>query len=358
MPGLFGDTPAGWDAPQGLGNTDSWTPPARTTPAPTNMQYGQPPVDDNVEVISLFDENGNIKVGAGPANTQQPASNQQPTSTDPTVLALLQSMQQQQEAQRALEAQRISIETQRLQQQQQQEVQKRASELEAQRLKEQQEFLASLTPQIDEQDIKVSPEDVARYGESAAFIRAEATKQAQKIISGLAPNLQKLAQDQFRLNSELDALKARTASPQASQAGLTPERELSLILRAQVPDFDALTSNPAFQAFRNTPAAAGFNYGQLVDMAYSKGDAGRLVGLLNHFRAGLKGSNGTTQQQSVNYQANAVGNTPPQQRRRALSEAEYNVAYNKYMSGQMDRETFMKIDDQFQTAVLMGNIVN
>ncbi|MDC9589835.1 hypothetical protein PSI23_11125 [Xenorhabdus sp. XENO-10] len=364
MPGLFNDDtnqPVWGQSPAAQDNTPTWTPSA-SLPAQNGFQ-GQSSEQQNAQsqneydVISLFDDQGNIKglsstAGAPPSGQ----SNTPGVITDPNLSALLAQMQHNQQQQQLFEAQRLQLENQRLQHQQQQDLQVRQQQLAEQQQKEQEQFLQSLIPQVNLDDIKISAEEEKTYGDSAQYIRKQAAEQTQKILKSMAPNLQRIAQEQFRLQSELNQLKASQSNP-ASQ-GMTPEQEMNIIIRSQVPDVETLTAHPAFTAFRNSEAVGGYSYGKLVDMAWKQGDAQRLINLLQTFRSGLNQSSQGQSHQPVNYQGTALGNTPPVQRKQVLSQREYDKAYAAFMSGQMDAERYQKIEDQFQLAMLQGHVVD
>lgn len=350
MPGLFGED-----------DSSSWAPPAAPSApiqpaAPQSVSWAGNAAatgDDDFDVVSVFNQQGQAQLpGSTPA---QPTG--APAQTDPTIAALLQSMQENQRIMQQSEAARLQNETLRTQQEMQRQQQEQQQRVLQQQQQEQEAFLKSLVPTLPADALQVTEEDRAKYGESAEFIRKSAAAEAQKLLQTMAPNLQRMAQQQFQLQNELAQLKSQN-NPQNSQA-LNAERELNIILRAQVPDIGELTSHPQFNAFRNANAVGGFTYGHLVDMAYKQGDSGRLVNLLNTFRSGLQsGGKGRVQQpQSVNYQGGALASTPQAPRRQVLRESEYNEAFNRFMSGQMDEATYNAIEARYQRAVLEGNVI-
>lgn len=351
MAKLFEDDGASWTPPAAQQGTQAPVFPS----APQSVSWAGAPTtgnaEDDYDIISVLGKDGTVNI---PTGNQAPTA---PAQTDPNIAALLASMQENQRLMQQASQQQLQNDTLRTQQEQQRHMQEQQRLLQQQQQQEQDAFLKSLIPTLPPEATQVTEEDRTKYGESAEFIRKQAAVEAQKVIQGMAPNLQRMAQQQFQLQQDLASLKAQN-NPQNNQA-LTAERELNIIVRAQVPDIGELTAHPQFNAFRNANAVGGFTYGHLVDMAYKQGDATRLVNLLNTFRSGVQsGGKGRAQPpQSVNYQGGALANNPQAPRRQVLRESEYNEAFNKFMSGQMDEATYNAIEGQYQRALLEGNVI-
>lgn len=312
---------------------------------PNNTYVPQTPgAQEDYEIISLLNPQANQSgQGNGTPGTQDFNNLQQQVST--LASGLQQSIALQREAvQRDLEWRQ---EQQRQDQQRRLEEQQRAATQTAQQQREQ--LLNNLIPQIDENNITLTPEEQQKFGTSADFVRKVATQAQRDILNQMAPGLRRIAEDQLTLRQTVDQLRNTNTS-----STLSAQQQQDLIIQAQVPNASQLVADPRFAQFKQQQSAVpGFTNGDLIDLAYRNGRAPAVIEHLKQFQNVISGK-----QPPVNVQGQQGQPIQTPQRVTKLRRSEYDQAVERFQLGQMDEATFNRIDAEFQTALVEGRVAD
>ena len=315
------------------------------TYAPTQVTSNQGHVTND---ISLFDSMGNL---VDPSLVeQQNAAGGAVSAADPNSNKTLEILMEQQKNQTQLvntlleqqRASQIALEQQRL----------RDLEATSAASTEQQraEFLKQfqLTTEADAAQLNLTDAEREAFKDSMPTLEKLTKRAQQEAIASVAPKLEAMATQLFELQSKA-----------AAQQGSAPVQapvidETLLVVKSQIPNADQLASMPQFTEFMNRPTeTVGITVGDALRNAYRTKNPAAVVHYLKQFSQEVTAPAGLPHVQA----AAAVGGQNNSSVQRNLKRADYDMAVSKFERGELTKQQFTAIENQFFAALQDGRVV-
>jgi hypothetical protein len=254
--------------------------------------------------------------------------------------ALLASLREQQQAQLALERERIALETQRLNRELEAAKASAAQASQQAKQAERDAFLKGFDLNFPEEDVTLTKEEQAAFAQVQPGIRKMILAAQKEAFSRLSPQLQHLAKKQMELHDQYTSQPAAPVTP-----------HIDTLIQAQYPEAVAVVNDPQFAAYKAKGSAVpGMSNGDLLQAAYQNQNAAAFVALLKDFKDGAA-------RPSLSKQGGAAARSTPASGK-YLRRSDYDAKLRQYQLGKMDSATFDKIDAAFQNALIAGRVID